>query len=173
MTLNAQFNNEGAKLLGYIMSINAVTALVLTIFIGFITKRNHQLTNMAFTAILYAIGFGMIGYIDNFTFFIISTIVWTLGEILSSISSGVYVANNSPSNYRARLNAIMNLGKFLGIAISTSFSGAYIQIHGCKTLWFLVFFISIIAWTLMFVLKIFSVKSELNDYMESKIESVS
>lgn len=173
MTLNTQFNNEGAKLFGYIMSINAVTVLVLTIFIGFITKRNHQLTNMAFTAILYAIGFGMIGYIDNFTFFIISTIVWTLGEILSSISSGVYVANNSPSNYRARLNAIMNLGKFLGIALSTSFSGAYIQIYGCKTLWFLVFIISIIAGVLMVILKVFSVKSELNDYTGNKIESVS
>lgn len=171
ITLNAQFNNESAKLLGYIMSINAVTVLVLTIFIGFITKRNHQLTNMAFTGILYAIGFGMIGYIDNFNFFIISTIIWTLGEILSSISSGVYVANNSPSNYRARLNAIMNLGRFLGTALSTFFSGAYIQVYGYKTLWFLIFFISIISGILMFVLKIFSVKSELDNYTESKIKS--
>lgn len=171
ITLNAQFNNESAKLLGYIMSINAVTVLVLTIFIGFITKRNHQLTNMAFTGILYAIGFGMIGYIDNFNFFIISTIIWTLGEILSSISSGVYVANNSPSNYRARLNAIMNLGRFLGTALSTFFSGAYIQVYGYKTLWFLIFFISIISGILMFVLKIFSVKSELGNYMKSKIKS--
>ena len=172
ITLNAQFNNESAKLLGYIMSINAVTVLVLTIFIGFITKRNHQLTNMAFTGILYAIGFGMIGYIDNFNFFIISTIIWTLGEILSSISSGVYVANNSPSNYRARLNAIMNLGRFLGTALSTFFSGAYIQVYGYKTLWFLIFFISIISGILMFVLKIFSVKSERDNYMENKIKSV-
>lgn len=171
ITLNAQFNNESAKLLGYIMSINAVTVLVLTIFIGFITKRNHQLTNMAFTGILYAIGFGMIGYIDNFNFFIISTIIWTLGEILSSISSGVYVANNSPSNYRARLNAIMNLGRFLGTALSTFFSGAYIQVYGYKTLWFLIFFISIISGILMFVLKIFSVKSELGNYTKSKIKS--
>ncbi len=172
ITLNAQFNNESAKLLGYIMSINAVTVLILTIFIGFITKRNHQLTNMAFTGILYAIGFGMIGYIDNFNFFIISTIIWTLGEILSSISSGVYLANNSPSNYRARLNAIMNLGRFLGTALSTFFSGAYIQVYGYKTLWFLIFFISIISGILMFVLKIFSVKSERDNYMESKIKSV-
>lgn len=95
-----------------------------------------------------------------------------LGEILSSISSGVYVANNSPSNYRARLNAIMNLGKSLGIALSTSFSGVYIQIYGCKTLWFLVFFISIIAGALMFALKIFSVKSEVVNYMEIKVKSV-
>ncbi|NRT77524.1 MFS transporter [Clostridium beijerinckii] len=172
ITLNAQFNNESAKLLGYIMSINAVTVLILTIFIGFITKRNHQLTNMAFTGILYAIGFGMIGYIDNFNFFIISTIIWTLGEILSSISSGVYLANNSPSNYRARLNAIMNLGRFLGTALSTFFSGAYIQVYGYKTLWFLIFFISIISGILMFVLKIFSVKSERDNYMENKIKSV-
>lgn len=82
------------------------------------------------------------------------------------------MANNSPSNYRARINAIMNLGRFLGTALSTFFSGTYIQIYGCRTLWFLVFFISIISAILMLVLKIFSTKSELNNYMESRIKSV-
>jgi MFS family permease len=159
MTLNAQFNNEGAKYFGYIMSTNAITVLILTVFIGYITKRNHQLTNMTFTGILYAIGFGMIGYLNNFSFFIISTVIWTCGEILSSISSGVYVANNSPNNYRARLNAITNLGRFLGAALSTFFAGIYMELYGCKTLWFLVFFISIIASIAMFGLKIFSVRT--------------
>nr|WP_241415896.1 hypothetical protein [Clostridium beijerinckii] len=65
----------------------------------------------------------------------------------------------------------MNLGRFLGTALSTFFSGAYIQVYGYKTLWFLIFFISIISGILMFVLKIFSVKSELDNYTESKIKS--
>ncbi|AQR96022.1 MFS transporter [Clostridium saccharoperbutylacetonicum] len=158
LTLNIEFNNEGAKYFGYLMSINAVTVVVFTVFVGYITKKNHQLTNMALTGILYAVGFGMIGYIDSFCFFIISTIIWTGGEILSSISSGVYVANNSPSNYRARLNAITTLGMFLGSALSTSFSGAYIQIYNCKSLWGLTFFMSLIAAGLMFCLKIYTYK---------------
>lgn len=162
ITLNAEFNSEGAKYFGYIMSINAITVLVLTVFIGAITRRNHQLTNMVFSGILYAIGFGMIGYIDSFNLFIISTILWTGGEILSAISSGVYVANNSPSNYRARLNAIMAIGTFMGSALSTSFSGAYIQIYGHKTIWIIIFFMSLIAAILMLCLKIHSKKINYN-----------
>ena len=162
ITLNAEFNSEGAKYFGYIMSINAITVLVLTVFIGAITRRNHQLTNMVFSGILYAIGFGMIGYIDSFNLFIISTILWTGGEILSAISSGVYVANNSPSNYRARLNAIMAIGTFMGAALSTSFSGAYIQIYGYKKIWIIIFIMSLIAAILMLCLKIHSKKINYN-----------
>jgi len=162
ITLNAEFNNEGAKYFGYLMSINAVTVLVLSVFISVITRRNHQLTNMVFSGILYALGFGMIGYITGFSLFIVSTILWTGGEILSALSSGVYLANNSPSNYRARLNAIMGIGTFIGVALSTSISGFYIQIQGYKTIWSIIFFISLIAAMLMFCLRIISKKTNYN-----------
>lgn len=160
ITMNVQFGSQGAKYFGYVMSINAISVLVLTVFISAITRKNHQLTNMVFSGLLYAIGFGMIGYINNFGLFVISTAIWTGGEILSTISSGVYVANNSPSNYRARLSAISSIGWAVGAALSTFISGAYMQVHGCKTIWTAIFFMSLIAAGLMFSLKVFSKKME-------------
>jgi MFS family permease len=158
ITLNDQFNENGAKYFGYLMSINAVTVIVLTVFVTVLTKKNHQLTNMVFAGFAYAIGFGMMAYISGFGLFIISTMIWTIGEILSSISSGVYLANNSPSNYRARLNAISNIGWFIGSALSTSISGAYIQSYGSKAIWIVIFFLSLVAALLMYGLKVFSKK---------------
>lgn len=160
ITLNTQFNNHGAKFFGYLMSVNAVTVLVLTVFISGVTRRNHQLTNMVFSAVFYAVGFGMIGYLNNYSIFILSTMIWTCGEILSSISSGVYIANNSPSNYRARLNAVNNIGVAIGASLSTSISGMYIQYNGCKSIWSIIFYMSIIAALLMFCLKVYSNKFE-------------
>lgn len=160
ITLNQQFNNHGAELFGSLMSINAITVLALTVFISALTKRNHQLTNMVFAGILYAIGFGMMGYINHFGLFILATMIWTGGEILSSISAGVYVANNSPSNYRARLIAITTIGYAVGAALSTAVSGAYIQSFGYKSLWTLIFYLSIAAAFLMFALQKFSKKRE-------------
>lgn len=145
ITMNYLFDHQGARLFGYLMSINAITVLVLTAFLSALTRRRHQLTNMIFSGLLYAVGFGMIGYISHFGALVLSTIIWTIGEILSTISSGVYLANNSPSNYRARLNAIMTIGNCIGTSLSTAVSGIYIQYHGCRTVWTWIFFISLIA----------------------------
>ncbi len=153
VTLNEIFNDQGAVLFGYLMSINAITVLVLTALITMITKKNNQLTNMIFAGILYAIGFGMIGYANSFVFFIISTVIWTMGEILTSISSGVFVANYSPCNYRARLNAVTTIGYSAGAAVSTAFSGVYIDSHGVRGIWSIVFLVSAVASIGMFFLK--------------------
>ncbi len=158
--MNFQFGNEGAKLYGYLMSINAVTVVLLTVFISTLTRKNHELTNMVLSGILYSVGFGMLGYVNNFSLYIASTIIWTGGEILSSISSGIYVANNSPSNYRARLTAIRLIALAAGSSLSTAVSGAYIQLYGCKAIWTLVLLISLFGVILMFSLRVFSRKTE-------------
>ena len=95
------------------------------------------------------------------------TRIWTTGEILSTISSGVYVANNSPSNYRARLNAITAIGNSVGCSLSTAVSGIFIQYHGCKTIWTFTFFLSFIAAILMFGLLKFSNKVESKKYAQA------
>lgn len=172
LTLKGIYGNNSAHIYGLLMSANAITVLVLTVFITALTKKNHPLTNMIIVGILYAIGFGMISYISGFSFFILSTVIWTSGEILSSISSGVYIANNSPNNYRARLIGISSVGWAIGASVSTSLSGAYMQIHGYKSIWSLTFFIALISALLMFGVKIFSVRVEKNKTIESMILGV-
>lgn len=161
ITLKALYGNRSSNLFGLIMSANAITVLVLTVFITALTKKNHPLTNMIIVGILYAVGFGMIAYIKTFPMFIVSTVIWTIGEILSSISQGVYVANNSPSNFRARLSAISSVTWGIGASVSTLLSGSYIQIAGYKSIWIVTFFIAIGAAALMILVKMFSMKVEL------------
>jgi MFS family permease len=153
VTLNEIFNDQGAVLFGYLMSINAFAVLILTALITMVTKKNNQLTNMVLAGILYAIGFGMLGFANSFVVFIISTVIWTVGEILTTISSGVFIANNSPCNYRARLNAVTTIGYAVGAAISTSFSGIYIDNQGVRGIWYIVFLVSAVASIGMFSLR--------------------
>jgi MFS family permease len=153
ITLNEIFVNQGAKMLGYMASINAITVLLVTAYMSAVTKKNHQLTNMTFAGLFYAIGFGMLGFVNNVGLLIISTILWTLGEILHSINAGVYIANNSPSNYRARLNAVYEIGSSIGISLSTIFSSFYIEHFGSKSIWTVVFIVGLVASLFMFVLK--------------------
>lgn len=153
ITLNEIFVNQGAKMLGYMASINAITVLLVTAYMSAATKKNHQLTNMTIAGLFYAIGFGMLGFVNNVGLLIISTILWTLGEILHSINAGVYIANNSPSNYRARLNAVYEIGSSIGISLSTIFSSFYIEHFGSKSIWTVVFIVGLVASLFMFALK--------------------
>lgn len=164
ITLNEQFDGQGAKIFGYLMSINAITVLILTAIISALTRKNHQLTNMILSGMFYAVGFGMIGFVHSFGLLVLSTIIWTTGEILSSISSGVYVANNSPSNYRARLNAVTAIANSVGASLSTAVSGSYIQYNGCQSIWIVTFIIALIATTIMFGLRRYANKTENREY---------
>ncbi|MDD3224871.1 MAG: MFS transporter [Clostridium sp.] len=167
ITLKGMYGNSGAHLFGYLMSINAITVLLLTSIVTAVTKKNHSITNMVFAGVMYAVGFGMIAFINkNMIFLMLSTVIWTIGEILSTINSGVYVANNSPSNYRARLSAMSSVGWGIGSALSTSFSGAYMQRHGYKSIWTVTLAVALIASALMYIVKILTTKFEKRAKME-------
>ena len=169
MMLNEVFGAEGTKRFGYLMSINAITCISLTVIVITITKKFRTLTNVIFAGIFYAIGFGMIGIIgDSFFLYIISTILWTIGEIIASTNNGVYIANNSPKNFRARISAASNLTYAFSTAVATSCVGRFMDYYGVKEVWTLVFIVASIGVILMTGLHVYSLKSDKNKSNENK-----
>lgn len=158
LTVNNALNDIGPEIFGYMMSINAVTCVVLTVFITSALKNYHHLTNMFFSGIAFALGYGMLIFVNSISGFFISTFIWTLGEIMCSISLGVFVADNSPVNFRARISAIQNLIFWISSTISISCSGFLIDKIGLKFIWCATFVITLIASILMYFLKIYCVK---------------
>ena len=154
MMLHKEFGSKASAIFGFLMSINAISVVCLSFFIIAITKKFNPLTNIIFAGIFYAIGFGMIGIIDSFALYIVSTILWTIGEILISTNFGVYVANNSPQNFRARFNAVGSLSYAIGGALGTSVMGKYIDYAGIKAVWPIIFILSCIATILIALLQL-------------------
>lgn len=58
---------------------------------------------------------------------------------------GVYLAENSPSNFRARFNAVGALSHSLGAALGTSIAGRFLQQTGLNYIWPLVFILSMVG----------------------------
>jgi MFS family permease len=85
----------------------------------------------------------MLGLVDRYPLFIVSTIIWTIGEILVVTNFGVYMADNSPSNFRARFNAVGSLSWSMGAALGTSVAGKFIEEIGLNYIWPLTFVLSI------------------------------
>lgn len=155
LMMNDVFLSDGSKMFGMLMSINAITVIGLTIIVTKATKGRSTLSNIIIAGVFYAVGFGMIGIIKVFPLFVVSTILWTIGEILVVTNFGVYLANNSPSNFVARFNAIGSLSWAIGSAAGTSFMGKYIDLMGINAVWPLTFFLAIIGTGLMIILKIY------------------
>jgi MFS family permease len=120
MMLDSVFGSSGASNFGIAMSFNAVTVIVMTMFITHLIRKWNPLSAIAMSGLLYAIGFGMITFISSMPLYILSTVIWTIGEIMIVTNFGVYIANNTPQNYRARFNAVSSLSWSLGAALGTS-----------------------------------------------------
>ncbi len=133
--LNETFHSNGPKYFGYIMSVNALTVLLFTLPLNHLTRQLKPIAIMSICGILYAIGFGMIFVIDQFWQYILSTFIWSIVEILAATSFGVYLANRSPQNFRARINAVSTVFFSVSAVIATSGVGLFTDVFGLKALW--------------------------------------
>ena len=158
LTVNDALGNNGAEIFGYMMSVNALTVVFLTVFITTALKRYHHLICMVLSGIAFAIGFGMLSFTESMAGFFVSTFIWTLGEIMNSISIGVFVADNSPINYRARISAVQNIVYWIGSSLSTAIGGVLVSSCGLKNIWSGIFVIALVASGLMYFLKLYCVK---------------
>lgn len=99
------FGERGALMYGRLMSFNAVVVVAFTPFISHLNRTQAPLISMRLGSLLYAAGFAMMAFHLPVPALFVSTLVWTLGEIMFSINSGVFMAANTPKNLRGQFQA--------------------------------------------------------------------
>lgn len=139
------FGDAGAALYGSLMSLNAVLVILLTAPTIALMRRFSPAVNVAISGFLFALGFGMLAFVQVPLLFYASTTVWTLGEILNATNADVYIANNTPLSHRGRFNAILPFIGGFGWAIATPLGGSVIHSAGIPVLWLLMFGVATLA----------------------------
>lgn len=151
--LNGLFGKiKGPVIYGSLMSVNAIAVLTLTTVIINITKDLKPVLNLSFAGFFYAIGFGMMFFIKSYPFFIISTFIWTIGEILTSTSTGVYIADHTPESHRGRFNGLFNMVSGGGQVLGPILIGSFIGLFTVRLVWPLIFILAIFGALLMYML---------------------
>jgi len=153
--VNDIFSTKGPVVYGTIMSVNAIVVVTATLFLIASMKKIRPIINIGISGLLYAIGFGVIFFFELYYLLIISTIIWTLGEIIHTVNTSVFVANHSPISHRGRFNAIITFITQSGFAISPLLFGIFIKHYGARSIWPLIFFLAIFASLVMFGLGLF------------------
>lgn len=128
---------RGAALFGTFMSLNAVLVIVLNAPAVSISRRFRTLPNVAFAGILYAFGFGLFYWAKSLPLFYVSTIFWTLGEIVDAVNTWYYIANHTPMSHRGRFSGLFPFITGSGRAIAPFAGGLLIQSFGMGPLWLL------------------------------------
>jgi MFS family permease len=149
LQLNDSFGEYGPRYYGILMSINACVVLSCTVIITSLTNKFNASLNIALAGLLCSIGFGILYFANSFSYFILSTIIWTFGEILNATNSNVYLLNNTPPTHRGRFNSILSLITGAGYAISPMIMGNYIEVFSVKNSWILVSILGIIVFVTM------------------------
>jgi MFS family permease len=132
--------------------INCVEVIFFTTIITLLTRKLRAIYNVSIAGIFFAVGFGMLFIADSFWMFTLSTIIWTIGEIINATNIGVYIANHTPMSHRGRFNSIISIISGTGGAIAPYIMGAYIVRHSVTGVWPIIFWLSLLAAVAMFIL---------------------
>lgn len=135
LQLSAFFGEQGPQRFGLLMSVNGLVVIFLTTPLIYITERVNPLLSVSLAGILYALGFGMIPLIRGMGLFVLSTAVWTLGEILWATNSNVYIAGHTPMSHRGGFNSIAPIMTRAGNALGPPLMGAFIERFGVARVW--------------------------------------
>lgn len=142
----------GPTIYGILLTINAVMCSTLTVFITAAIKNIKPSLSIALGGVFYVIGFGMIFFISTPFMFIVSTIIWTLGEIMVSTNTSVYISEHTPISHRGRFNSIFPIIRKLGFMGGPLIAGFYVRYLGLKNLWIFVAGLSLVAGLMMYKL---------------------
>jgi hypothetical protein len=137
--------SRGPIFYGTLMTVNALTVIFLTAPMIAVTRSIKPVLTVALSALLFAFGFGMIFFIKALPLFLVSTVIWTVGEILQATNTNVYIAGHTPISHRGRFNSILPIIIGAGFAVGPPVMGTYIETAGIAAVWPLMGGISLFA----------------------------
>ncbi|OGO78104.1 MAG: MFS transporter [Clostridiales bacterium GWB2_37_7] len=148
------FGVMGATYYGYMASFNGLVVIAFTPLITWIMRKIKHIKRIVFGGLLYAIGFGMLGLYNTLAAFFVSVFVFTIGEIVLSISTMPFIADNTPMSHRGRMSGVLGTMFGFGYIISPLIMGTVIKTTGLELGWiYLGIFVTIASTCMVFVEK--------------------
>jgi MFS family permease len=123
---------------GQLMALNAMMVVLLQFPITRIIDRcgRMQMQMMALGTFLYALGFGVIGFVGTLPLFAASVVIWTLGEMVIAPVSTVLVADMAPETMRGRYMGVFGLTWGVGYGLGPTLGGAVMDNLGGRYIWY-------------------------------------
>ncbi len=132
------FSQSGPAYFGLIAGFNGLVVMLFTPLVTKLTDGAEDIRRMVLGGLLYALGFGMLGILNSLPFFFLSAFIFTLGEIVMSISIAPFIANRTPASHRGRMNAVIPIVMGMGHTVGPAVMGKVLTLMSVEGAWLLV-----------------------------------
>ncbi|MCX8058572.1 MAG: MFS transporter [Spirochaetes bacterium] len=158
--LTKLFDKKGAKYYGILQSTNAISVILFTPLISILARKRSPFLMVSLAGVFYAFGFGLYFLINSIPMLILTTVIWSIGEILQITNQNVFIANRTPTNIRGRINGTFQILNGLGFMLGPVFSGFFQKHFPINFVWIVVFIISFIG-SIELLVSYFKMKSNI------------
>lgn len=121
---------------GLLMSLNAAMVVLFQFAITRYTDRFSRAGMLALGSTLYAVGFGMFGFIAALPLFFLAQAIWTLGEMVAVPVAQAFVADLAPETMRGRYMAAFGLSVAIAYGIGPLLGGVVMDTYDPRYIWY-------------------------------------
>lgn len=152
MHAGQNFGINGATYYGYMASFNGIVVIAFTPLITWLLRKAVHMKKIIMGGLLYCVGFGMLGFYSALPAFFISVFIFTIGEIVLSISVMPFIADNTPMSHRGRMSGVLGIMFGAGYNLSPMVMGTVMKSIGIEAAWiYLGIYVGISSFLMIFV----------------------
>ncbi len=159
MQISHAYPGNGAQFFAILASLNGLVVIIFTPLLTKMLKEKPSIRRMIYGGLLYTVGFGMLGFVESMTFFLLSCFIFTLGEIVLAISTMPFIMNHTPASHRGRMSGVMPLIYNLGYTLGPMIMGSTLRYMSIGMGWRYLGLVALIAAFFMYGLELYSAKS--------------
>lgn len=162
------FNELGAQYYGWIASFNGLVVILFTPIVTKLTGNIKNIRRMVYGGLLYAAGFGGFGLIAKLPMFFVMAYIFTIGEIVLSISVMPFIANHTPASHRGRMSAILPMILGLGYTLGPLGMGRMLNYTSIEEAWLVLGVLTTISAAFMFLLEKYEERTQVTEQTEAE-----
>jgi MFS family permease len=121
---------------GYIMSLNAALVVLLQFPITRWFRGHRPLRVMAWGMVVYALGFGMYGFVSSYIPFLVAIAVVTVGEMMTAPVAQSLVSRMAPERMRGRYMAVYGFSWVVPAAAGPTLAGVLMDHVDPRWVWY-------------------------------------
>ena len=140
--MDEMFLAQGAVFFGIMTSINGAVVICFTPLLTQLTIKWQDYERMLVGSLLEIIGLcSYFFYQDNLVFYVLSMVVFTIGEVLHTLGHTPYLSKRIPASHRGRFMSVQNLLKTLSSSVGNTIVGKVVVLYTFRQGWIVVFVI--------------------------------
>ncbi|MFY1689626.1 MDR family MFS transporter [Plantactinospora sp. WMMB782] len=120
---------------GSVIAVNGVLIVAGQLFVPRLIRGRNRSRVLALAALVTGVGFGLTAFADAAWFYVLTVLIWTLGEMLNSPSNSTLIAELSPAALRGRYQGLFSLSWSVAAFVAPVAGGFVRERFGNSALW--------------------------------------